>query len=96
MTCSERQLELTGRELADDEALDVGPGGFVICGVGAVVADLGIGEDDDLAGVGGVGGDFLVAGKGSIENDFSLAFAGVPVAVALKGAPVFERKECLH
>ena len=48
---------------ADDEAFDVGFGGFVVGGSGPVVADLRIGEDDDLAGVGGVCEDFLVAGE---------------------------------
>ena len=85
-----------GGELADDEAFNVRPGSLVIGAVGAVIADLGIGEDDDLAGVGGVGSDFLVTGKGSIKNNLALAFAGVSVALALKDAPVFERKECLH
>ena len=78
VTCSERQLELIGGELADDQALDIGLGGLVVCLVGAVVADLGVGENDDLSGIGGIGGDFLIAGKGSIENNFTLAFAGWP------------------
>ena len=80
-----------GRELADDQALDIRPGRLVVRLVGAVVADLGVGENDDLPGIGGVGGDFLVTGKGSIENDFALAFAWVPIAVATEDAPVFER-----
>ena len=66
------------RELADDQAFDVGPGRLVVCLVGAVVSDLGIGENDDLAGIGGIGCDFLVAGKGSIENNLALAFARCP------------------
>ena len=50
------------RELAHDQPLDVGLGGLVVCLVGAVVADLRIGENDDLPGIGRIGGDFLVAG----------------------------------
>jgi hypothetical protein len=57
---------------------------------------LGIGENDNLTGIGGVGGDFLISGKGSIKNDFARAFAGVPVALAAEDAPVFERQNCLH
>ena len=76
-----------GRELADDQALDIGLGRFVVCLVGAVVADLGIGENDDLPGIGRIGGDFLITGKGSIKNDFALAFARVPIAVARKMRP---------
>jgi hypothetical protein len=44
-----------------------------------------------LTGIGRICCDFLIAGKGSIENDFTLAFAGVPIAVATEYAPVFER-----
>ena len=91
VTCSERQLELMARELADDQALDIGLGRLVVCLVGAVVADLGIGENDDLPGIGGIGGDFLIAGKRSIKNNFALAFAWVPIALATEDAPVFER-----
>ena len=96
VTCSERQLELIGGELAHDQALDIGLGRLVVCLVGAVVADLGIGKNDNLAGIGRIGSDFLVTGKGSIENDFALAFARVPVALAAEDAPVFERKNRLH
>ena len=83
-------------KFAGDEAFDVGPGGFVVRGVGAVVADLGIGEDDNLAGVGGIGEDLLITSQRCIENDFSAAFTLGAVAFARKDAPVFERKNCLH
>ena len=66
------------RELAHDQALDVGLGGLVVGLVGSVVADLGIRQNDDLAGIGGVGGDLLVTGEGSIKNHLALAFAGGP------------------
>ncbi len=61
-----------------------------------VVTNLGIRENDNLSGVGRIGGDFLVTGEGGIKNDFTLAFAWVPMALALEDAPVFERKSCLH
>jgi hypothetical protein len=32
---------------------------------------LGIGQDDDLAGIRGVGEDFLIAGERGIEDDFA-------------------------
>ena len=67
-----------GRELADDQALNIRPGRLVVRLVGAVVADLRVGEDDDLAGIGGIGENFLVAGKRCIKNDFARAFAGCP------------------
>ncbi len=84
------------RELANDQALDIGLGRFVVSLVGAVVSDLGIGENDDLTGIGRIGGDFLVTGKGSIKNDLTLAFARMSIAEALEDAPVFERKNCMH
>src|SRR5262249_28678919 len=84
------------RELAHDQALNVGARGFVVFGVGAVVADLRIGQNDDLSGVGGVGENFLIAGNGSIKNDFAVAFAFGAVAFASEDAAVFERKDRLH
>ena len=60
-----------GGKLADDEAFDVGVGGLVIAGGGAVISDLGVGEDDDLAGIGRIGEYFLIAGEGGVEDDLS-------------------------
>src|ERR1035438_10320269 len=57
-----------GGELTDDEAFDVGAIGFVIAFGGSVVADLGVGEDYDLAGIGRIGEYFLIAGEGGVEN----------------------------
>jgi hypothetical protein len=70
------------RKLADDQALNVGARSFIVFGVGAVVADFRIGENDDLAGVGRIGKDFLIAGDGSIKNYFSVTFAFGSVAFA--------------
>jgi hypothetical protein len=57
---------------------------------------LGIGENDNLSGIGGIGGDFLISGKGSIKNNFSLAITRGAIAVASENAPVFERQDRLH
>ena len=66
------EIGIDGGEFLDDEAFDLGPGGFVVGLIGdAVVADLGIGHGDDLAVVGGVGEDFLVSGEGGVEDDFA-------------------------
>ena len=43
--------------------------------VGADVADMGEGEGDDLAGVGGVGQDLLVAGHRGVEADLARGVA---------------------
>src|SRR4029077_3291411 len=70
--------------------------GFVVFLVGTVVADLGIGQDNNLPRVGWVRENFLVAGDGSIKNDFAVAFAFGAVAFASEDSPVFQRKDSLH
>ena len=49
----------------------------------AVVADQRVGEDDDLAGVGGVGDRLLVAGHRGVEDDL----AGDRLAGGRRGTP---------
>src|ERR1035437_1137116 len=84
------------RELAHDQSLDVGTRGLVIVGVGAVIADFGVGENYNLPGVGGIGEDFLVAGDGGVKNNFPVAFAFCAVAFAVEDPSIFQRKDCLH
>ena len=84
------------RKLAHDQALDVRARGLVVVGVGAVVADFGIGENYDLPGVGGIGEDFLVAGDGGVKNNFPVTFAFCTVAFAAEDPAIFQRKDCLH
>ena len=48
-----------GRRLSSSSAVD------------AVVADVGVGEGDDLPGVGRVGDDLLVAGEDGVEHDLA-------------------------
>src|ERR1039457_1000883 len=85
-----------GRKLANDQPLNIGLGRLVVREVCAVVADLGVGENNNLSGIGGIGSDFLVSGKRSIKNDFTQAFTWVPIAEATEDAPVFERQNRLH
>src|ERR1022692_5175168 len=84
------------RKLAHDQSLDVRTRGFVVVGVGAVIADFGIGENYDLPGVGGIGEDFLVAGDGGVKNNFPVTFAFCAVAFAVEDPSIFQRKDCLH
>src|SRR5271163_4914022 len=58
------------RELAHDQAFNVRACGFVVIRVGAVIADFGIGENDNLPSVGRIGENFLIAGDGSIKYYF--------------------------
>ena len=53
-----------------------------VFGVGADVTDVGEGEGDDLAGVGGIGEDFLIAGHRGIEADLAHRLADGPGAPA--------------
>mgnify|MGYP002389275141 CR=1 FL=1 len=61
--------------VADDQARGVDLRGLVILGIGARVADVGIGQGDDLAGVRGVREDLLVARQCGIEDDFAAGTA---------------------
>ena len=83
-------------KLAHDQSLDVGTRGFVVFGVGAVVADFRIGENYNLAAVGRIGENFLIAGDGSIKNYFPVTFAFGAVAFASEDSAVFQRKDSLH
>jgi hypothetical protein len=65
---------------------------FLVQAVGAHVADVRVGEADDLPGIAGVGKDLLVAGEGGIKNDFAAAARARAGRATLKDAPVFERQ----
>ena len=60
----------TVAEIPHDHPAAVGPGRLVVGGIDPVVADLGVGEGDDLAGIGRVGDDLLVAGEHGVEHRF--------------------------
>src|ERR1019366_1223865 len=84
------------RELADDQPLYVRTQRLAVFGIGAVVSDFGVGQDDHLPCVRRVGENFLVAGNGSIKNDFAGALAFSAVAFASEDSAVFEGKDRLH
>ena len=83
-----------GRELAHDQTFDIGLDRFVILGAGAVVADLGVGEDDDLAGIGRIGEDFLVAGDGCVEDNFTGALGGRTKTPAFEDGAILQGQDC--
>ena len=64
-------------QLADDDAPAEGPAGLVVGRGDPVVADVGVGEADDLPGVAGVGDDLLVAGEGGVEHHLAGGHATV-------------------
>jgi hypothetical protein len=80
------------RELANDERLDARPRGFLVILVGADVADMRIGQADNLPRIAGVGENFLVTGEAGIENNFAAATRDRAGGTAVKYAPVFERE----
>ncbi len=80
------------RKFANDKRFDVGPRGLFIFGVCADVADVRIGQANNLPGVTGVRENFLVTGEAGIENDFPAAARNGARRTAIKNASVFQRE----
>ena len=59
------------RQVADDQAGGEVGAGLEVLRIAAGVADVGIGEGDNLTAVGRVGQDFLVTGHGRVEHHFT-------------------------
>ncbi len=59
----------------------------------AVIADLRVGENDDLPGVGGIREDLLIAGEGGVENNFTAAFRGRTKGPAFEDRSVFQGQD---
>ena len=78
------------RELAHNERFDVGTRRFFVVQIRADIADVRIGEADDLTGVAGIGENFLITGEAGIENDFTAAARNRASSASIKDAPVFE------
>ena len=66
--------------------------GLFVESVGADVADVRIGQTDNLPRVTGVGKNFLVTSERGIENDLASAARSRAGGAALKYAPVLERE----
>ena len=81
--------------VADDDARKVNAIGLHVGGAHAVVANLRVGEGDDLAGVGGVGDDLLVAGHRGVEDELAERLAGGAHRQTLERGAVLERKQRL-
>src|SRR5437899_11075057 len=84
------------RKFANYKPLNEGSNGFVVFRIGAVIADLRVGEYYDLPGVGWIGEEFLVSGKTGIKNYFSVALCFRAAALASQAAAIFKRKHILH
>jgi hypothetical protein len=66
--------------------------GFDVFGIDAVVADMGIGEGDDLLAVARIREDFLVAGHGGIEHHLTDRGARSSNRITDKDRAVCERQ----
>ena len=79
--------------LVDDEAPHLDALRLHVLGVDAVVTGQRVGEDEDLAGVGGIGEHLLVAGHRGGEDDLAVAAAHGPERPAGEGGAVFQDED---
>src|SRR6202023_3069675 len=80
------------RELADNQRFDMGLLCLFIIDVRANIADVGVCEANNLAGVTGVGEYLLISGEAGVENDFAAPARDRAGRAAIKYAPVFQRE----
>ncbi len=85
-----------GGELPDDEALYIRARGFCIRRRGAVVPDLGIGQNHDLSCIGRIREDLLVARQRRVEDDLAHPLHRCAKAPPSKHTPVFQGEHSLH
>jgi len=78
------------RKFAHNQRFDVRPNCFFIVEIRADIADVRIGEANNLPGITGVGENFLITGEAGIENDFAAAARDGASRAAVKYAPVFQ------
>ena len=82
------------RHVAHDQPRGPGLRGLVVLLGAAGVADMRIGQRDDLPRIGRIGQDLLVAGHGGVEYHLADAQAGRTDGNAFEDGAVFERKDC--
>ena len=81
------------RQVLDDQAGGVHFRGLDVFVIDADVADVRIGQRDDLAAVARVGEDFLVAGEGGVEHHLASGLAHGTNGDAFKHRTVSEREK---
>src|SRR5690242_10741605 len=84
-----------GRDFANYQAFNEGLDGFVIGRIGAIVADLRIGEYNDLTAVGRIGENFLISGDGGIKNHLTSAVDRRTKTDSLEDRTVLQGENCL-
>ena len=78
------------RKFPHNQRFNVRASGFFIVKICADVADVRIGEANNLAGIARVRENFLITGEAGIENDFAAAARDGASRAAVKYAPVFQ------
>ena len=79
-----------GRTIPHYQPAGVNGRGFIIAGIGADIADVRIGQGDDLPAIRRVAEDFLIAGDRSVKNYFALGVTISADGFAPKQAAVFQ------
>ena len=67
-----------------------------VLGVGADIADVGIGQGDKLTGVGGITENLLIARHGGIEDHLAHGGSGSTESDPVKYGAVGQAKHCSH
>jgi|SRR5690349_24730808 hypothetical protein len=79
-------------KLAHDQRFDERPLGLLIVDIGADVADMRIGQADNLPGIARIAEDFLITGETGIKNNLAAAPCAGAGSTPVKGSPVLERE----
>jgi hypothetical protein len=80
------------RQIADHQPGDVVAGRLEILVIAADVANVRIGERDDLAGIGRIGENFLIAGHGGVEDHLADGMAVSTDGFTAENAAVGKRE----
>jgi hypothetical protein len=89
-TASDRQFARDRRPFAHHQPFNIRTLRFVVLRAGAIVADLRVGEDHNLAGIRWIGEDFLISGEGGIEDNLAGSLSGRTKTPALEDSAVFQ------
>ncbi len=91
--CGRTKTRRLQRRVLDDQPGGMNPGGLDVLVVGAGVADVRIGQRDELPGVAGIGEDLLVAGHRGVEHHLANARADGADRMAAKQGAVCKGKQ---
>src|ERR1700676_123075 len=80
------------RKFAHDQRFDERPLGFLVIDIRTYIANVWIGEADNLAGIAGIAENFLIAGEAGIKNDFAAAPRAGACSAPVKESSVLERE----